>query len=398
MAEKRDYYEVLGVSKDASEADIKKAYRQMAKKYHPDLNPGDKDAEAKFKEVNEAYEVLSDSEKKAKYDRFGHAGVDPSYGAGGGGFGGGFGGFDGGGIDFDLGDIFSSFFGGGFGGSSRSANPNAPQRGSDIQTNVSVSFEEAAKGCRKTVDVYRIEVCDQCSGTGAAKGSTTQTCPDCKGKGQINTQQRTPFGVISSAKVCSRCGGKGTIVTSPCPRCKGKGMIRRPVKIDVDIPAGINDRQAVNVRGQGNKGINGGPAGDLRVGINVRPHPFFERDGYNIWCDVTVSFAQATLGDELLVPTLDGKIKYTLPAGTQSGDVFKIKDKGIQMLNQRGKGDMLIRIIVEVPRQLTQRQKELLREFDSLSGKKNPFSASANPAAAANAEPEKKGFFGKKKK
>ena len=374
MAEKRDYYEVLGVSKDASEADIKKAYRQMAKKYHPDLNPGDKDAEAKFKEVNEAYEVLSDSEKKAKYDRFGHAGVDPSYGAGSGGF------------------------GGGFGGSSRSANPNAPQRGSDIQTNVSVSFEEAEKGCRKTVDVYRIEVCDQCSGTGAAKGSTTQTCPDCKGKGQINTQQRTPFGVISSTKVCSRCGGKGTIVTSPCPRCKGKGMIRRPVKIDVDIPAGINDRQAVNVRGQGNKGINGGPAGDLRVGINVRPHPFFERDGYNIWCDVTVSFVQAALGDELLVPTLDGKIKYTLPAGTQSGDVFKIKDKGIQMLNQRGKGDMLIRIIVEVPRQLTQRQKELLREFDSLSGKKNPFSASANPAAAANAEPEKKGFFGKKKK
>lgn len=383
MADKRDYYEVLGVDKSASADDIKKAYRKLAKQYHPDLHPDDKVAEEKFKEINEAYEILSDEDKKAKYDRFGFAGVDPSYGAGGAG-GAGFGGF--GDMDFDLGDIFSSFFGGGFGGQ-RSANPNAPRRGSDIQSGVTISFEEAAKGCRRTVDVPRIEVCDVCSGSGAAKGSSPQTCPDCGGRGQVSTQQRTPFGVISSSKACSRCGGKGTIIANPCPKCKGNGRIRRSVKIEVNIPAGIDDGQIFNVRGQGNKGVNGGPAGDLRVGVNVRPHPFFERDGMNVWCDVNISFAQAALGDEIQVPTLDGKVKYTIPAGTQPGSVFKIRDRGIPSVNGRGRGDQLLRIIVDVPKSLTQRQKELIRELNRELG-----------GGDISGDGEKKGIFGKKKK
>ena len=383
MADKRDYYEVLGVDKSASADDIKKAYRKLAKQYHPDLHPDDKVAEEKFKEINEAYEILSDEDKKAKYDRFGFAGVDPSYGAGGAG-GAGFGGF--GDMDFDLGDIFSSFFGGGFGGQ-RSANPNAPRRGSDIQSGVTISFEEAAKGCKRTVDVPRIEVCDVCSGSGAAKGSSPQTCPDCGGRGQVTTQQRTPFGVISSSKACSRCGGKGTIIANPCPKCKGNGRIRRSVKIEVNIPAGIDDGQIFNVRGQGNKGVNGGPAGDLRVGVNVRPHPFFERDGMNVWCDVNISFAQAALGDEIQVPTLDGKVKYTIPAGTQPGSVFKIRDRGIPSVNGRGRGDQLLRIIVDVPKSLTQRQKELIRELNQELG-----------GGDISGDGEKKGIFGKKKK
>lgn len=381
MADKRDYYEVLGIDKSASSDEIKKAYRTLAKKYHPDLNPGDKTAEEKFKEINEAYEVLSDSDKKEKYDRFGHAGVDPSYGAG---QGGGFGGM---GMDFDIGDIFSSFFGGGFGGGAQRVNPNAPQRGSDIQSSVTISFEEAAKGCKKTIKVPRIEVCDECSGSGAAKGTSTKQCPDCGGRGQVNTQQRTPFGVISSTKVCPKCNGKGTVIPTPCPKCKGNGRIRRNVDIELTIPAGIADRQIFTVRGQGNKGVNGGPAGDLRVGVNVRPHPFFERDGNNVWCDVTVSFAQAALGDELEVPTLDGKVKYSIPAGTQPGDVFKLRERGIPNVNGRGKGDQLVRIIVDVPKHLTPRQRELIQELNKELGGRN-----------VKESEEKKGFFGKKKK
>lgn len=383
MADKRDYYEVLGVDKSASADDIKKAYRKLAKQYHPDLHPNDKTAEEKFKEINEAYEILSDEDKKAKYDRFGFAGVDPSYGAGGPGAGG-FGGF--GDMDFDLGDIFSSFFGGGFGGQ-RSANPNAPRRGSDIQSGVTISFEEAAKGCKRTIDVPRIEVCDACAGSGAAKGTSPQTCPDCGGRGQVSTQQRTPFGVISSSKACPKCGGRGTVIPNPCPKCKGNGRIRRSVKIEVNIPAGIDDGQIFNVRGQGNKGVNGGPAGDLRVGVNVRPHPFFERDGMNVWCDVNISFAQAALGDEIEVPTLDGRVKYTIPAGTQPGSVFKIRDRGIPSVNGRGRGDQLLRIIVDVPKNLTPRQKELIRELNAELG-----------GGDISGDGDKKGIFGKKKK
>lgn len=388
MADKRDYYEVLGVDKNASEDEIKKAYRKLAKKYHPDLNPGDKEAEEKFKEANEAYEVLSDAEKKAKYDRFGHAGVDPNYGAGGaGGYGGG---FNGQGFDFDLGDIFSNIFGGGFGGfGGGNSNPNAPQRGSDTQTSVTISFEEAAKGCEREVQFSRIEVCDECHGSGAAPGSSPKTCPECKGRGQVTSQQRTPFGVIQTQKACSRCGGRGTIIENPCKKCHGAGRIRKPVKITVKIPAGIDDRQIINARGQGNKGVNGGPAGDLRVAINVRPHPIFERDGYNVWVEMHISFAAAALGCALQVPTLDGKVQYNVPAGTQSGDVFKLKGKGIQSLNNRGRGDELVRVIVDVPRNLNDRQKQLLRELDEALGNET--------AHLGNAD-DKKGFFGKKKR
>lgn len=388
MADKRDYYEVLGLQKGASADEIKKAYRQMAKKYHPDLNPGDKEAEAKFKECNEAYEVLSDEDKRSRYDRFGHAGVDPNYGAGAGGGAG----FEG----FDMGDIFSSFFGGGFGGfgggfgGNQRSNPNAPQRGGDIQTNITITFEEAAKGCKKAVNVQRVEVCDECSGTGAAKGTNTQTCPECNGRGQVTTQQRTMLGMMQVQKPCPRCGGKGSIITNPCPKCKGAGRMRRSARVEVNIPAGIDDRQALNVRGEGNKGTNGGPAGDLRVGINVMSHQFFERDGYNVWYETTISFAQAALGSDIIVPTLDGDVKYTVPAGTQPDTVFKLKDRGIQMLNARGKGDQLVRVKVEVPRKLSEKQKELLRQFDEEMHPGNK----GNLGDGAN----KGGIFGKKKK
>ena len=340
MAEnKRDYYEVLGVNKGASDDEIKKAYRKVAKQYHPDLNPGDATAEAKFKEANEAYEVLSDSDKKARYDQYGHAGVDPNFGAGG--------------------------FGGG-----RQQNPNAPRKGSTIQSSVTISFEEAAKGCKKKVNITKVERCSECSGTGAAKGTSPETCQTCGGRGQVNVQQRTPFGVISTSKQCTSCGGKGKIVKTPCQKCHGSGFESKHQTVEVDIPAGIDDRQALNVRGGGNPGVNGGPTGDLRVNVNVRPHPFFERDGFDVWCEVNVTYAQAALGDTLYIPTLDGKVKYELPAGTQPGEVFRFRGRGIQQLSSRGKGDQFVKIIVEVPKNLNQKQKDLLRQFnDTLENK-----------------------------
>lgn len=392
MAEnKRDYYEVLGVSKGASEDEIKKAYRKLAKQYHPDLNPGDATAEAKFKEANEAYEVLSDSDKKARYDQYGHAGVDPNFGAGG--FGGGFGGFGG---DFDLGDILGSMFGGGFGGfggfgGGRQQNPNAPRKGSTIQTNVTISFEEAAKGCKKKVNITRVDKCNECSGTGAAKGTSPETCPTCHGRGQVNIQQRTAFGVMSTTRQCNECGGKGKIVKTPCQKCRGTGLESKPQTVEINIPAGIDDRQALNVSGGGNPGVNGGPAGDLRVNVNVRPHPFFERDGFNVWCEVPVTYAQAALGDTLYIPTLDGKVKYELPAGTQPGEVFRFRGRGIQQLSSRNKGDQFVKIVVEVPKNLTNEQKEMLRKFnDSLPNKpKN------NIDDGTTVGEEKKRFFDK---
>ena len=384
MADKRDYYEVLGVDKGASADEIKKAYRKKAKQYHPDLNPGDKDAEAKFKEANEAYEVLSDDQKKARYDQFGHAGVDPNYGAGGaGGFGGGFG------EDFDLGDIFSSFVGGGaggFGGGGRRANPNGPRRGEDLQSSVTISFEEAAKGCKRKINVNRIEICPECNGSGAAAGTSPTTCPECHGTGQVTEQQRTPFGVIQTQRACSRCGGKGKIVENPCSKCRGRGRVTKQSTLEVNIPAGIDDRQILNVRGEGNKGINGGPAGDLHVVVNVRPHPFFERDGFDVWCEVHVNIVQATMGDTLLVPTLDGKVRYDIPEGTQPGSVFRLKGKGIQNIRSKARGDQLVRIIVDIPTKLNAEQREALLHFNAVMGGSNPTGD------------EKKGFFGKKRK
>ncbi len=381
MAEKRDYYEVLGVDKSASDDEIKKAYRKAAKKYHPDLNPNNKEAEEKFKEANEAYEVLSDSEKKARYDQFGHAGVDPNYGAGQGGYGGGFGG-----MDFDLGDIFGSIFGGGFGGGfGGRANPNAPQRGSDTQASITISFEEAAKGCSRSIDTMRIETCDECHGSGCQSGHSPKTCTECNGRGQVTVGQRTAFGVFQTSKPCSRCNGKGTIIDNPCKKCNGAGRVRKSAKLDINIPAGVDDRQILTVRGQGNKGVNGGPSGDLNIVVNVRPHPIFERDGYNVWCDVHLSFMQVALGCTIQVPTLDGKVEYNVPAGTQPGDVFKLRGRGIQSRSGMGKGDQLVRIIVDVPTKLTEKQEELIKQL-------------AIEFNIDNLSEGKKGFFGKKKK
>ncbi len=363
MADKRDYYEVLGVQKGASEDEIKKAYRKLAKQYHPDLNPGDKNAEAKFKEANEAYEVLSDSGKRARYDQFGHAGVDPNFGGGAGGGSP----FQGGGFDFT--DIFDSFFGG-FGGGRRQ-NPNAPRQGSDVQATVAISFEEAAKGCKKTVEYQQIETCSDCHGTGAAAGTTPKTCPSCNGSGQVRINQRTPFGVVQSTQTCDRCRGTGKLIETPCKTCDGKGRVRRKKSVEVSIPAGIDDEQVLNVGGRGNAGANGGPNGDLHVYVSVRPHPIFQRRGTDVWCEMPVTFTQAALGADVEVPTLDGKVSYHIHEGTQPGDVFRLKGKGIQSLHGRGRGDQYVQVTVEVPKNLSKRQKEILSELDKNTDDKN---------------------------
>ena len=369
MAEKRDYYEVLGVSRGASEDEIKKAYRKMAKQYHPDLHPGDAEAEAKFKEVGEAYEVLSDPQKKSRYDQFGHAGVDPNFGAGGGGWGGG-----GVNVDFgdfgDIGDIFSSIFGGGFGGGGRRQNPHAPRQGSDAGVNIFISFEEAAKGCQKKTAVPRIVPCEECSGSGAKKGTSPSTCPDCGGRGQVSRAQRTPFGVMQTQTACPRCQGRGRVIEHPCAACGGQGRVRKTVEMGINIPAGIDDGQVITVRGKGNAGQNGGPAGDLNVQVTVRPHALFERDGFDIWCELPITFTQAALGAEVDVPTLDGKMSYTIKEGTQPGDVIRIRGKGIPFLNGRGTGDLLLKIVVEVPKNLSREQKKLLKDFEESTGDK----------------------------
>lgn len=368
MADKRDYYEVMGVPKNASEDEIKKAYRKLAKQYHPDLNPGDKDAEAKFKEVNEAYEVLSDKDKRARYDQFGHAGVDPSFGGGAGGDP--FGGDPFGGVD--LGDIFSSFFGGGgFGGGRRQANPNAPRRGSDTEAVLNISFEEAAKGCKKNITYSRIDSCAACGGSGAEKGTQPKTCPQCSGTGQVRISQRTPFGVVQTSRGCDRCGGTGKVIEHTCKDCGGTGRVKRQKTIEVTVPAGVDDDQVLQMGGLGNAGANGGPAGDLHVYVNVRPHPIFERKGNDVWCEMPITFTQAALGAEVTVPTLDGRVSYQVHEGTQPGDIFKLRGKGIQNLNGRGRGDQYIKVTIEVPKNLSQKQKDILKEFDQSAEDKN---------------------------
>ena len=366
MAEnKRDYYEVLGVSKGASEEEIKKAYKKLARKYHPDMNPGDKEAEEKFKEVNEANEVLSDPEKKARYDQFGFAGVDPNYGAGAGG------GAYGGGFDFgDLGDIFGSFFGGGFGGGQR-RNPNAPQRGESIRASVSVSFTEAAFGCEKSVTLERSEQCPTCKGNGCASGTTPEICPDCHGTGTVQTRRQTPMGVFASNGPCRKCGGTGRLIHQPCPDCRGTGAVRKRKTIKVNIPAGIDHGQTISLRGQGNAGRNGGPAGDLLITVMVQPHELFRRDGVDVFCEAPITFAQAVLGAELEIPTIDGKVKYSIPEGTQTGTVFRLKGKGIPVLNGRGRGDQYVTVTIETPRNLNKEQKEALRRFSETLGESN---------------------------
>ncbi len=364
MADKRDYYEVLGLKKGSSDDEIKKSYRKLAKKYHPDLNPDNHEAEVKFKELNEAYEVLSDSDKKSRYDQFGHAGVDPNFGGGGGAGNP----FQGG---FDFTDIFDSFFGGGFGGSGRRGNPNAPRRGTDCEAHVTISFEEAAKGCKKNISYQQIENCEDCSGSGAKKGSTPKTCSVCNGTGQVRINQRTPFGVVQSSKACDSCGGKGKIIDTPCPTCDAKGRVRRSKTIEVSIPAGIDDEQVLSVGSKGNAGANGGPMGDLHVLVNVRPHAIFKRRGNDVWCEMPITFTQAALGADITVPTLDGKVSYKVHEGTQPGDIFKFKGKGIPNVHGRGKGDQFVQINVEIPKHLSKKQKELLAEFDAKSDDKN---------------------------
>ncbi len=361
MATKRDFYEVLGLSKGASEDEIKKAYRKLAKKYHPDLNAGDKEAETKFKEVNEAYEVLSDNDKRARYDQFGHVGVDPSYGGGGAAGGNPFG------ADFDFGDIFSSFFGGGFGGgfSRRRANPNAPRHGSDAETTLNISFEEAAKGCKKDVSYHVVEKCTSCNGSGAANGTSPKTCPVCRGTGQSSVTQRTPFGVIQTSHTCERCGGLGQVIENPCNNCAGTGRTQATKTVEVSVPAGIDEGQILKVSGHGNAGVNGGPAGDLHVYINVKSHPIFERRGFDVWCELPITFVQAALGAEVTVPTLDGKVSYNIHEGTQPGDVFKLRGQGIERLNSRGRGDQFVQVSIEVPKNLSQSQKDALRNFEN---------------------------------
>ena len=355
MAEqKRDYYEVLGVSKGASDDEIKKAYRKLAKKYHPDLNPGDKTAEANFKEVNEAYEVLSDKDKRSRYDQFGHAGVDPNFNPGGGGFGG-FGGFTDMG-DIDLGDLFGSFFGGGFGGGGGSSRRNAPQKGETIRAGVTITFEEAAFGCEKEVTVNRTEACDVCKGTGCAPGTTAEVCPDCHGSGTVRIQRGGGGFSFSTTTTCPKCRGTGKIIHQPCKTCGGAGSVRRQKKLAVTIPAGIDNGQAVSLRGQGGAGRNGGPAGDLLIGVTVKPHPIFRREGTSVYMDQPVSFVQAALGAELEIPTIDGNVKYDMPEGTQTGTTFRLRGKGIPGLGGRGRGDQYVTVKVQVPTGLNKEQ------------------------------------------
>ena len=367
MADKRDYYEVLGVGKDADDSAIKKAYRSLAKKYHPDMNPGDKEAEAKFKEVNEAYDVLSDADKKAKYDQFGHAAFDPA--AGGGAGYGGFGGFS----DFgDLGDIFGSFFGGGFGGGGSARRANAPTRGEDVMARVSISFEEAVFGVKRDVTFSKIQKCPDCSGSGAAKGTKAESCTSCGGSGQKRVTQRLGGMAFQTTTTCDACRGTGKIIKNPCQNCRGTGYIKINKKLAVNIPAGIDDGERIALRSQGCDGRNGGPTGDLIISVSVKPHAIFERDGYNLYCEVPITVAEATLGAEIDVPTLEGNQKFTIPEGTQAGARFTLKQKGVPYVNNSGRrGDIIFTVNIEIPRGLNEKQREKMREFADACGESN---------------------------
>ena len=362
MADKRDYYEVLGVAKGASDDEIKKAYRKAAKASHPDLHPDDKEAEARFKEINEAYEVLSDPQKRARYDQFGHE--DPRMGGAGAGYGG-FGGFE---------DIFDMFTGGGFGGfgGGRSQNrQNAPQRGSDLQYNLTLTFEEAAFGCKKEFKFQRNATCDQCHGTGAKPGTQPVTCSVCGGSGQQRVTMNSPFGQVQTMRTCQACGGKGKTIKERCTKCSGSGFTRVTRTVTMNVPAGVDDGQNFKtIPGEGEPGRNGGPSGDLYITCTVRPHKIFKRDRYDLYCDVPISFTQAALGGEIDVPTLSGTMKYSIPSGTQEGTSFRVRGEGIQQLRGTAKGDLFFTVHVEVPKHLGEKQKDLLRQFeDSLSGK-----------------------------
>ncbi len=376
MAGKRDYYEILGLDRNATDTDIKKSYRKLAKKYHPDVNQGDSIAEAKFKEANEAYNVLINPEKRTQYDQFGHAGID------GNGFGG-FGGFS----DFDFGginDIFETFFGGsGFGGSSRSSKRNGPRKGADIKHGVEISFEEAAFGVEREINIERMEPCSTCGGSGSKPGTGPSACRHCNGTGQIQYKQRTPFGQFVNVKTCDVCNGEGKIITEPCRTCNGTGRLRRRKKMKLNIPAGIDDGQTISLRGEGEPGLRGGPSGDLFVNVRVGTHSLFSRQGNDVVCEMPITFVQGALGSEIEVPTLDGKVKYNIPEGTQTGTVFRLRNKGIPDLRSGNRGDQYVKVHVEVPKKLNDKQKEILREFAQISGDEH--------------HEQRKGFFDKMK-
>lgn len=351
---KRDYYEVLGVEKAATEAEIKSAYRRKAKECHPDLHPDDKQAEERFKELNEAYEVLSDGDKRARYDQLGFDGLNGQQG-----FDGFSGGFDG------FGDIFSSFFGGG-----ARQTRNGPERGDDLRYDLTITFEEAAFGCKKEFKFQRSEPCEDCHGTGAKPGTSPEKCSVCHGTGTVRGVQNSLFGQVVTQRPCSACGGTGQIIKEKCPRCSGRGHVRVTRTASVNVPAGIDDGQIMTLSGQGESGVRGGPAGDLYVYIHVKQHKLFKREGYNLYCEIPLSFTQAALGGEIEIPTLEGPMKHTIPEGTQTDTEFRFKGKGVQMLRSSGKGDLYVKVRVDVPRKLSEEQKSLLRQFeDSLSGK-----------------------------
>lgn len=366
MAEKRDYYDILGVDKNASDEELKKAYRRVAKKYHPDVNKEDKEAESKFKEANEAYAVLSNKEQRAKYDQFGHAGLGDQ---------GGFGGFDGfGGQGFDVNDIFDNLFGGGFGGFGRSSSgrKSGPKRGANLKYRLSLDFLEAAFGTEKSITITKEDKCSACSGTGAKKGSSPKTCPVCNGTGQVNKRQQTMFGTVMTTSTCPNCNGKGTIIDDPCEVCKGTGRHSKQKTLQVKIPAGINHGEMLTLRGEGEPGTQGGSYGDLYIEISIKPHPLFKRDGYNTYCEVPVTFPQLALGAELSVPTIDGPQEYKIKEGTQPGERFVIRGKGIPHVNRGSiRGDHFFKVMIEVPNNLDQRQKDLLKEFESSCSDRN---------------------------
>lgn len=368
MADKRDFYEVLGLSKGASESEIKKAYRKLAMKYHPDKNPGDKEAEEKFKEVNEAYEILSDPEKKNRYDKFGHAGVDPNAGFGGGA---GFGGFSGGGFGFD--DIFD-MFGGGFGfGGRRTSQRRGPQRGRDVQKSITIDFTEALFGCTKEIELSKNVRCKTCNGEGTAPGTSKKTCETCGGSGQVSQVTNTPFGRIQNVTTCPNCNGTGQVIETPCPDCGGQGFTRKKVKIKVDIPAGVDNDSIVTLRGQGEPGPNGGPEGDLYIVINVRPHEVYKRKGYNLYLEMPITYEQAVLGDKLKVPGFGETYSYSIEAGTQSGSEFRLRGKGVTNPKNGRKGDLFVKVVVEIPTKLSLKEKKAIKTMgEAMSDKVHP--------------------------
>ena len=376
MADKRDFYEVLGLKKGASDDEIKSAFRKMAMKYHPDRNPGDKKAEEAFKEVNEAYSILSDPEKKDRYDRFGHAGVDPNAGFGQGGFGGfgDFGNFGGGSWNGSFEDIFDMFGGmfsggGGFGGRTSSARRNGPQRGRDLQRNITIEFEEAAFGAKKEISVTKLVTCKKCNGEGTAEGTSKRTCSKCNGTGSVTSVQSTAFGQFQSTRACPDCKGQGFIIDTPCPDCKGQGTVKKTIKINVEIPAGVDNGSIIPIKGQGEPGTNKGPAGDLFIVIEVKPHKLFQRSGSDLYLNMPISFDQAALGADIIVPTLDDKVKYKVPAGTQPNTVFRLKNKGIKNVRTGKPGDLYVEVSLEVPTKLNAKQRKSIEDMASVVDK-----------------------------